>query len=135
MPYRPDQVDVAGIFAFVPGCEHQLSRPPVAEPVTLAGEHVQDGALLAVRAFGVVVAVVVVVPRGQQPQIPPAAFAGEIADPGRVRLRDHDEAELTGEVRGSTVERVQDRGTRWARCLGERQPGRLAVSGTRPGVA
>src|SRR5262252_2555231 len=84
MPDRPDQVDVAGLFAFVAGCEHQLSRPPVAEPVTLAREHVQDGALLTVWAFAVVVAVVVVVPRGQQPQIPPAALVSEISDPGRV---------------------------------------------------
>ncbi len=84
IPDRPDQVDMAGLFAFVPGREHQLSRPSVAEPVTLAREHVQDRALLAIRAFRVVVAVVGVAARGQQPQMAPAAFVGEVADPSRV---------------------------------------------------
>jgi hypothetical protein len=44
-PHRPDQVDVPGILALVPGGEHQLRRPPVAEPVTVPREHVQDRAL------------------------------------------------------------------------------------------
>ena len=80
VPDRPERVDVAGLFAFFSGREHQLGRPPVAELVTVARKHVQDRALLAFRPFRVVVAVVVVVPRGQKPQLAPAAFPGEVAD-------------------------------------------------------
>src|SRR5690242_21940955 len=54
IPDRPDRVDVAGVFAFVSGREHQFGRPPVAVPVTVAGEHVQDRALLTVGRFSVV---------------------------------------------------------------------------------
>ena len=42
--------------------------------IAVAREHVQHRALLTLWRFRVVVAVVAVVPRGQQPQIPPAAF-------------------------------------------------------------
>ena len=82
IPDWPDQVDVTGLFAVVPGREHQLGRPPVAEPVAAACEHVQDRDLLAVRRFGMVVAVVVVVLRGQQPQMALAPVPGEGVDPG-----------------------------------------------------
>src|SRR5215469_16070341 len=84
IPDRPDRVDMAGIFALVPRREHQLGRPPVTEPVAVAREHVQDRALLTLWRFPVVVAVVVVVPRGQQPQVPPAAFMCEVTDPSRI---------------------------------------------------
>ena len=57
------------------------------------------------------------------------------SDPGRIRLRGHDEGEFPGEMGSGAVEGVEDRGTRRARCLGERQPGRLAPRGPRPGVA
>jgi len=85
IPDRPDQVDVAGLFTFLPRREHQLGRPPVAEPaVVVAREHVQDRGLLTLRRFRVVVAVVAVVPRGHEPQMAPDAFVCEVADPGRV---------------------------------------------------
>jgi len=38
-------------------------------------------------------------------------------------------------VRSGTIERVEDRGARWARSLGERKPGRLALCRARSGVA
>ncbi|HEV2936396.1 MAG TPA: SDR family oxidoreductase [Streptosporangiaceae bacterium] len=84
IPDRPDQVDVAGFLAVVAGGKHQLGRPSVTEPVGVAREHVQDRGLLAVWPFRAVVAVVAVVPRGQQPQMTPAAFTCEVPDPGRV---------------------------------------------------
>src|SRR5262249_42669730 len=107
----------------------------VVEPVTVAREHVQDRGLLTFRRFRVVVAVVSVVPRGEEPQMAPAAFLCEVADPGRIRLRGHDQVERAGEVRSGAVERVEDRGTGWAGRLGERQLGRLAPGRARPGVA
>jgi hypothetical protein len=75
---------VAGLDAFVPGREHQLGRPPVPEPAAIAREHVQDRDLLTLGRFRLVVAVVGVVPRGQQAQTAPAPLAGEAGDPGRI---------------------------------------------------
>jgi hypothetical protein len=59
-PDRPDRVEGAGVSA---GRERQLAGPPVVESVLVAREHVQDGELLALGCFRVIVAVEGVVPR------------------------------------------------------------------------
>jgi hypothetical protein len=56
-----------------------------------------------------VVAVEGVVPRGQQPQVAPAAFLCVGAEPIEACLRDHDEVDPLGEVKSSTLEPVDDR--------------------------
>src|SRR5262245_21017005 len=78
-----------------------------------------------------VVAVEGVVPRGQQPQVAPAAFSCVGAEPIGACLRDHDEVDPLGEVKSSTLEPVDDRCARRARLLDERQLGCLAPWGTR----
>src|SRR5262249_54135817 len=84
IPERPDRVHVTRVFAFIPAREHKLCRPPVAESVTVPREHVEDRTLPTVRIFSEVVTVIGVVPRGQQPQMAPAALTRERSDPARI---------------------------------------------------
>src|SRR5215469_6626431 len=81
VPDRPDRIDVPRVFTVVPGSKHQLARPPMPEGSAVAGKYVHDRHLLAVRTLRVIVAVVSVVPGGEQVQVPPAAIAREVADP------------------------------------------------------
>src|SRR5207237_10467741 len=81
-----------------------------------------------------VVAVEGVVPRGQQPQVAPAAFLCVGAEPIGACLRDHDEVGPLGEVKSSTLKPVDDRCARRARLLDKRQLGCLAPWGTRSWV-
>jgi hypothetical protein len=90
--------------------------------------------LLAFRRFPVIIAVEGVVPRGQQPQIAPAAFLCVVGQPSGVCLRNDDEVDPVGEVGGRTVESVDDRGAGRARLFDKRQQGRLASRGARSRV-
>ena len=72
---------MAGPQTLVPRRIHQLRSPRMAELITVADEHVQDRHLLAFWGFRVVVAVVGVASRGQEPQVAPATLAREVADP------------------------------------------------------
>ena len=99
----------------------------MADLVALADEHVRDRQLVAGVVLGVVVAVVEVVPRGEQPQIAPPALAREGADALRIGLGDDGEVEPALEMQRGAVERVEDRCARRARGLGERQLPRLAA--------
>jgi hypothetical protein len=105
-PDRPDWVEGAVVAAR----KRQLAGPRGVDPVLVACEHVQDRELLALGRFPMIIAVVGVVPRGQQPQIAPCAFLGVGAKPSGACLRDHDEVDPLGEVNGRTVEPVDDRG-------------------------
>jgi hypothetical protein len=103
---------VTGILALVARREHQLGGPRVAQPLPVAYEHVEDRDLVAFPGFGVVVAVVGVVLRGEQAQASPAALVGEGPDPLGIGLRDNGEAEPLAEVASGTIERVEDRRAR-----------------------
>jgi hypothetical protein len=70
----------------------------VPDPLAVAHEHVQDRHQLAPRPLAVVVAVIGVVARGEEPQASPAALLGEGADPLGIRF--------------ATTARL----SRWARC-------------------
>jgi hypothetical protein len=107
----------------------------VTDRVTVALEHVEDRQLLAGLVLAVIVVVVVVVAGRDQSQVPPAAIAGEGADPVGVRLGDDGEVDPLREVRRRAVERVEDRRARWARRLVDRELRGLARGGAGPGVA
>ncbi len=110
IPEWPDRIDVASIHPLVSRRVHQLRGPRVTELVAVTDERVQDGHLLAFRSLGVVVAVVGVAAGGQKPQVAPATFARERADPVWIGLCDHGEVQHAPQMNGGAVERVQNRG-------------------------
>jgi hypothetical protein len=126
---------VARLHALLARSEHQLGRPGVPDPGAVAAEDVEDRQLRALGRLGVVVAVVGVVARGEQPQAAPPALLREGPDPLGRRLRDDDEVDAPGQVVSRAVERVEDRRARRARGLLQRQLRGLADGRPGPRVA
>ena len=107
----------------------------MADRGTVADEHVQHRHLVAVGRLPAVVPIEVVLVRGQQLQVAPAALLGVVGDAPGIGLRDHGEVQLAVEVASRAVEGVEHRGARGARALVQRQPGGPPLDGPRPGVA
>ena len=82
----------------------QLRSPKMSYGVSVTMEHVQDRHLGTVRLLAVVVAVIGVPGRGQQPQPPPATLPGVGQDARQRRLGGDGEIDPLGNVRGGSVD-------------------------------
>src|SRR5947207_14707630 len=91
VPERPDHVDVSRVLPFLCRREEQLAVPEMANAAVAACEDVHRRRLIGVRVLALIVAVVRVARRREQPQVAPSARTGELLDPLGRRLRDDGE--------------------------------------------
>src|SRR5688572_26444174 len=106
VPERPDHVDMARILTGLGPGVKELGAVEVAYAGILA-EHVEDGHLRAVGGFTTVVAVVVVLLRGQELQLRPAAASRMLENARKRRLRDDHEVGPPRDVLGIAVQPVE----------------------------
>ena len=108
VPQRPYQIHMTGVVRGIRRSKHQLSVIEVIDPSIAPGEDIERRRLVSLVILALVIVIVCIGCRRQNPHVLPTTFARNVANPLNGRFCHYKKIDALIDVQRCSVQSVQD---------------------------